>query len=496
MPDPDARQPPTAIASSGLSNPGDAAAPEQEEIIDDEFAVAPRPPHRDLLGSSPRRRRSRAAAFAAAVLIVAVAFGSGIMVGRATAPALDAAAGPSSAAGSGVAAAGSGSAAPSAAPGSSSPIDGLPSDGPLLGSAAAKVQLSYWADYQCPFCARFAKTVLPQLASRIADGTVSVLHRDFVFLGSESVDAAVAVRCVGEQGKYWPMHDAVYDAQNGENQGTFSTEMLTQLAAGVGADTTAFTACTQRHDVLVSVLSDTSAGVRAGVTSTPSIDIPGRRFLGVPDATALLAAVDAAAAAGAKPTPAPSVQPSGDPWAAVATRGLTAGASSAPVTVELWLDYQATGMPALAQTLEPGLRTRIASGKVQVTLRDLATLGDESVTAASFVRCAAQRDQAAVWFAHDILAVSARGAGAGVFNTRSLLWLAAKLGWDVTALDACMGDPATAAAVRAETAVGTASGLTVAPAVVVKVGNREVARFSGSSLNVAKVLAAVDAAAK
>ena len=493
--DPGAREAPSATAWSFPAVSGDADAADDVEIVDDEFEVAPRPPRRDLLGSSGRRRQNRVAAYAAAVLVVVLAFGSGVVVGRATGPALDGAAGPSSPTASGAAAVGSGSPGPSAAPGASS-LDGLPSNGPLLGSTTAKVQLSYWADYQCPFCARFGETVLPQLTSRIADGTLSVVHRDFVFLGPESIDAAIAVRCAGEQGKYWPMHDAVYAAQNGENQGIFSTEKLTQLASGVGADTTAFTACTQRNDVLVAVLSDTSAGVRAGVASTPTIDIPGQTFLGVPDVTALLAAIDAAAAAGTTPTPAPSVRPSGDPWAATATRGLTAGASSAPVTVELWLDYQATGTPAVAQDLEPELRTRIAAGKVQVVLRDLATLGDESVTAASFVRCAAQGDEAAVWFAHDILAVSAQGAGTGVFNARSLLWLAAKLGWDVTALDTCMGDPATASAVRAETAAGTALGLAVAPAVVVNAGGREVARFSGSSLSIAKVLAAVDAAAK
>ena len=55
-----------------------------------------------------------------------------------------------------------------------------------------------------------------------------------------------------------------------------------------------------------------------------------------------------------------------------------------------------------------------------------------------------------------------------------------------------MTDPATAAAVKAETAVGTGLGLGAAPSVVVKAGDRETARFSGA-LNVAKVLA-VDAA--
>ncbi len=484
------------------AGPADPERIDPPDALDDEdegFAEGNELPSRPgrLRPASGARGSGRLVRPIAAILIVGLVFGSGIVVGRATAPAWSPAAS-SAPASSEAAAVGSStpSAPPSAAPSPTSPIEGLPSNGPLLGSPSAKVLLTYWADYQCPFCARFAETALPLLASRIADGTVAVLHRDFVFLGPESLDAAIAVRCAGEQGKYWEMHDAVYAAQNGENQGTFSQATLTRLATGVGADEATYTACTQRQDVLVEVLADTAAGVRASVTSTPTVDIPGRTFAGVPDITALIAAVDAAAKSGATPTPAPSVRPSGDPWADTATSGRAAGPSSAPVTVELWVDYQATGMPAIAQTLEPELRTRIAAGKVRLVLRDLATLGSESALAASFIRCGADDGERTAWFAHDILSVSAQGAETGVFTTRGLLWLAAKLGWDVTALDACMTSPATASAIEAETAVGTGMGLKAAPAVVVRAHGKEVARFSGSSLDPTKVLAAVDAAAK
>ena len=474
----------------------EAAVGDEETLGEDGVAVGPG----RLLPGAGASRPGRIARTIAAVLAVALAFGTGIVVGRATAPgdsvAVSGGSSSPEAAAAGSTAPSAPSAGPSAGPSAASPLEGLTSDGPRLGSAAAKVQLTYWADYQCPFCARFAETVLPQLAPRIADGTVAVTHRDFVFIGPESLDAAIAVRCAGEQGKYWQMHDAVYAAQNGENQGAFSTATLTRLAAGVGVDVSAYTSCAQRHDVLVEVLADTAAGVRASVSSTPTVDLPGRTFLGVPSVPELLAVIDAAAKSAATPTPAPTTRPSGDPWAATATSGRTAGASSAPVSVELWVDYQATGMHAIAQTLEPELRARVAAGEVRLILRDLATLGSESAAAASFIRCAADDREATVWFAHDILSVSAQGAGAGVFTTRGLLWLAAKLGWDVPPLDACMASPATSAAIEAETAVGKGLGLTAAPAVTVMARGREVARFSGSSLDPAEVLAAVDAAAQ
>jgi len=491
---------PADSASGAAAQADPASAPASAPIASgDGFVFAPPPSYREPRDHSPRRGQNRIALFATMALAIVLAFGSGIAVGRATAPATGegavASAAPSSPAGS--AAPGvSASPASSASPAASDPLAGLPSDGALLGSKTAKVQLTYWADFQCPFCAKFAQEVLPQLASRIADGTVSVLHRDFVFLGPESLDAAVAVRCAGEQGKFWPMHDLVYANQNGENQGTFTTDFLASVGASAGVDGTKFAACQQRHDVLVSVLAETSAGMRSGVKSTPTMDIPGQRFLGVTDVNAFLAAIDTAAKAGTTPTPAPSVQPSSDPWIGTTTEGRTAGPASAPVTVELWVDYQATGMTTLVGSIEPGLKTRIDAGKISVVQRDLATLGAESVLAASFVRCGAAANEQFVWFAHDILGSSAAGANAGVFTTKALLWLSAKLGWDVTKLDACLADPATAAAVQADTAVGTGLGLTAAPAVIVKRGSKEVARFSGSSLDATKVLAAIDAALK
>ncbi|HEY5629634.1 MAG TPA: thioredoxin domain-containing protein [Candidatus Limnocylindrales bacterium] len=476
-------------AADALREPAPAAAP---------LMVAPTEP---VVWSV--RPMTRVAPRVAAALIVVIAFGAGIGVGRVTAPAGPAASaataaspGPSQAASSGGAPSSTAPPGTSAAPGPSgtSPLAGLPSNGALLGSATAKVQMTYWADFQCPFCSRFAHDVLPPLAPLIADGTVSVRHRDFVFLGPESVDAAIAVRCGGEQGKFWPMHDAVYAAQQGENTGSFAVPRLQQVAATVGLDASSFAGCLVRHDVLVAVLTDTSSAVRAGVSSTPTVDLPAQRLVGAMDAARVLAAIQSAAASGATPTPAPSVSLSGDPWAGTPTSGLTAGTDAARVTVELWTDYQAAGTPDVVKTLERALRTRAASGKVRVVLRDLATMGDESALAASFVRCAAQDGEQGVWLTHSILGGASRGAGTGLFTSRALLWLGAKLGYDVNALDACMAAPATAAAITADTAAGTALGLRTAPAVVVRVGGKVLARFDGPTIDAAKVLAAVDKA--
>lgn len=418
------------------------------------------------------------------IAVVATAFGAGFLAGRGTAPLTAAAPSASAATASATPAASSGPA--------STALAGLPREGRRLGRADAAVVMEYWADYQCPFCAQFAQEVLPALADRIADGTLAIVHRDFAFLGQESLDAAVAAHCAGRQDRYWDMHDALYAAQAGENQGAFAPPRLTALAGSIGLDAAGFAACVADRSPLVEVLDDNAAAGRAGVTSTPTVIVNGRRFLGVTSPAELLAAIDAAAA-GATPAPDPSVAPLPDPWATVETDGRTAGAEDAPVTVELWVDYQAAGIAALVQSLEPALIDGVRDGSVRLVRRDLALLGAESEKAAVSVRCV-ERQGASGWFVHDILASSGGGGtGLGVFIDSNLLRLGSRIRLDVVAFDACLQDAAVAAEVRAETGDGRARGYEAAPVVVVRAGDREVARFAGT-IDAAAVVDAVEGA--
>lgn len=421
-----------------------------------------------------------------AIAVVAGAFGGGFLVGRGTAPI---GGDPSPTPPVAVASPG-----PSAAPTpASTALAGLPREGRRLGRADARVVMEYWADYQCPFCARFALEILPQFASRIADGTLAVVHRDFAFLGPESYDAAVAAHCAGRQDRYWDMHDAMFAAQAGENQGAFAPQRLFQIAAGIGLDATAFAACAGDRDALVAVLDETAAGGRAGITSTPTADVNGRRFLGITDVAEMLAVIDAAAG-GTAAIPLPTAAPLPDPWAGVATDGRTAGAGDAVVTVELWVDYQAAGIATLGGVLEPALVDEIEAGTVRLERYDLALLGTESETAAVAVRCV-ERQDASGWFVHDILGASGgQGTATGLFTDANLLRLASRLRLDVAAFAACLPSEDVLAEVRADTAAGRALGYEAAPVVIVRSGGVQQARFAGT-IDTGAVLAAVTAAA-
>jgi protein-disulfide isomerase len=158
------------------------------------------------------------------------------------------------------------------------------------------------------------------------------------------------------------------------------------------------------------------------------------------------------------------------------------------------MDYQNPDSAAVAKELGPELRTRIAAGTVQAKLHDLALLGDESVVAATALRCIAAQDGPA-WFASDVLSVSAQGAGAGIYTTDNLLRFIAQLGLDVRAFDTCLADASVAGAVTEETAAGKADGMAAGPVIVVSVGGAETTRFK-APMDTAAIVAAVDAAAK
>jgi protein-disulfide isomerase len=139
--------------------------------------------------------------------------------------------------------------------------------------------MEVWADYQCPFCRLedllFGGAVEREYASA---GIVRIVYRDFAFLGQESIDAAVAARCAGRQEAAARLryHDALYVAQQGENQGTFVRENLVGLAQIAGVpDITAFTACLDDAAVATEVADETAAGRSVGVNSTPAIRLSG-----------------------------------------------------------------------------------------------------------------------------------------------------------------------------------------------------------------------------
>jgi protein-disulfide isomerase len=143
-------------------------------------------------------------------------------------------------------------------------------------------------------------------------------------------------------------------------------------------------------------------------------------------------------------------------------RGTSLGLASAPVTIEVWADYQCPYCSAQAHAVEPTIiREQVATGVARMTFRDFAFLGQESIDAAVAARCA--EAQGAFWSYHDLLYASQQGENKGGFARENLVGLARFAGLDQIAFGACLDDPAIAKAVAAETVVGEGYGIKSTP---------------------------------
>ena len=136
------------------------------------------------------------------------------------------------------------------------------------GEKNAKVTLIEFADYQCPFCARFYRETLPQIEEDyIFTGKVKFFFRNFPLERShpQAFKAAVAANCAGEQGKFWAMHQRLFTHQD-----ELGSKDLLQHAKALSLDSPKFTRCLDSEQSAAKVRNELAEGQKAGVKVTPT----------------------------------------------------------------------------------------------------------------------------------------------------------------------------------------------------------------------------------
>ena len=137
-------------------------------------------------------------------------------------------------------------------------------------------------DFQCPFCAQFARDGERRLREDyVARGLVVLEPRQFPILGPESVLAAQASECAREQGRFWDYYDLLFQRQKGRNQGTFSLANLKSWARESGLDGPRFDRCLDTGQALRWVRAHVQEGERLGVRATPTLLVEGLRIEGL-----------------------------------------------------------------------------------------------------------------------------------------------------------------------------------------------------------------------
>lgn len=146
--------------------------------------------------------------------------------------------------------------------------------GPSQGPANAPVTIVEFSDFQCPYCSRLIPT-LDQVKQQYGD-KVRIVFRQFPLNFHQNAQkAAEASLCANDQGKFWQMHDAMF-----ENQQALAVDALKAKAVELGMTAEAFNSCLDSGKYAKQVQADMQEGSAAGVTGTPAMFVNGRFISG------------------------------------------------------------------------------------------------------------------------------------------------------------------------------------------------------------------------
>jgi len=159
----------------------------------------------------------------------------------------------------------------------------------IQGPESAPVTLVEYGDYQCPYCGA-AYPIVKSVQQRLGD-RLRFVFRNFPLseMHPFALGAAEAAEAAGAQGKFWEMHDRLY-----ENQRALDPPHLAQSARHLGLDVAQFERALAEHTFDARIREDFLSGARSGVNGTPTFYINGRRHDASYDEETLLAAIERA----------------------------------------------------------------------------------------------------------------------------------------------------------------------------------------------------------
>lgn len=139
---------------------------------------------------------------------------------------------------------------------------------PRLGPADAKVAVVVFSDFECPHCAKVSK---PLVAATKNHKDVALFYKFFpLSFHKSALPAATAALAAGRQGKFWEMHDALFEAQS-----ELSDDKIAAIARKLKLDMPRFEADRKATEIEKQIQADRDEGNRIGLPGTPTIYVNG-----------------------------------------------------------------------------------------------------------------------------------------------------------------------------------------------------------------------------
>lgn len=152
----------------------------------------------------------------------------------------------------------------------------------IKGNPAAALWIVEISDFQCPYCRQWHEmTYEPLMREYVETGKARFAYLNLPLPNhANAVPAAEAAMCSGLQGKFWEMHDALFEHQEHWAASADPWPVFVELATEAGIDGAQMRNCADSDVILALVHADASRAVEVGVRSTPTFLVGNIRLEG------------------------------------------------------------------------------------------------------------------------------------------------------------------------------------------------------------------------
>ncbi len=187
-------------------------------------------------------------------------------------------------------------------------IPPVKSNGYVSGSANAPIEIIEYADFECPTCGQFAAVIEPDIRTNFVNsGKVRWRFIDYPLpMHRNTWNASRAAACADQQGKFWEMHDMIFQNQDRWNgEATHRPDgMFKDYAKQLGLNTSQFNQCVDDKQTQAKIQAHMKLAEDAHVQATPTFVIGGKSYPGMQTYDEMKKLIDDAIAAAPAPKPA------------------------------------------------------------------------------------------------------------------------------------------------------------------------------------------------
>lgn len=148
----------------------------------------------------------------------------------------------------------------------------------IKGPNTAKVTLVEYSDFECPACAQYEPILKQLLETYEKELRLVYRHYPLVQIHPQALPSAQASEAAHKQGKFWEMHEILFDRQSAWSKAEEPLDLFISYAKELGLDESKFTADMESSDVEEKITADMAGAIGSGITGTPTFFLNGKKI--------------------------------------------------------------------------------------------------------------------------------------------------------------------------------------------------------------------------